>query len=135
MSARKSVYRVKREAAETLPSPNATVPQITVELRVFYPPHMGNEKRAAQMVRQLSHEVVLELGQAVAGETPCPDHGTEATMLGILGDSYCMASGCDWWDMPLPESGPIIHDSGCGWETGPYCTCGKDPGRMHDEED
>jgi hypothetical protein len=28
-------------------------------------------------------------------------------------------AGCD----------PIIHDPGCGWETGPYCTCGADPER------
>lgn len=68
MGQRKSVYRVKREWAESLPSPNATVPAITVEVRVFYPPHMGNEERAAQLVRQTMHEVVLELGQVVAGE-------------------------------------------------------------------
>lgn len=23
----------------------------------------------------------------------------------------------------------ISHEPGCGWETGPYCTCGADPGR------
>ena len=26
----------------------------------------------------------------------------------------------------------IVHIEGCGWETGPYCTCGADPGRMED---
>jgi hypothetical protein len=24
----------------------------------------------------------------------------------------------------------IVHESGCEWETGPYCTCGNDPERM-----
>ena len=35
---------------------------------------------------------------------PCPEHGVEATMLGILGDSYCMVPGCQWWDMPAGET-------------------------------
>lgn len=93
MGQRKSVYRVKREWAETLPSPNATVPQITVELRVFYPPHMGHEKRAAQMVRQLGHEVIAELGQVIAGEEvrPLPIHRTEA---GYPNCSTCDGGGC-----------------------------------------
>jgi hypothetical protein len=29
----------------------------------------------------------------------------------------------------------IIHEEGCGWETGPYCTCGADPGRMEKADD
>lgn len=33
-----------------------------------------------------------------------------------------------------PEEGrtPIIHETGCGWETGPYCTCGADPERIEE---
>lgn len=29
----------------------------------------------------------------------------------------------------------IIHEQGCGWETGPYCTCGADPERAEDPHD
>jgi hypothetical protein len=36
-------------------------------------------------------------------------------------------------DIP-PREGrtPIIHEAGCGWEIGPYCTCGADPERIEE---
>lgn len=37
----------------------------------------------------------------------------------------------EWWPRYQDfAAGPIIHEPGCGWETGPRCTCGADPGRM-----
>lgn len=38
MSSRPSVYVRKFAEAPTLPSPNATIEGVTVDLRVFYPP-------------------------------------------------------------------------------------------------
>lgn len=61
MGKRKSVYRVKRESAETLPSPNATVPWITVEVRVFYPPHMGHELTAVRLLGEVAMDATDEL--------------------------------------------------------------------------
>lgn len=61
MGRRKSVYRVRRLSAESLPSPNATVPEITVELRVFYPPHMGHEPTAVRVLGEVANEATEEL--------------------------------------------------------------------------
>lgn len=30
----------------------------------------------------------------------CPDH-PDSTMHGIIGDFYCLAPECDWWEPPL----------------------------------
>jgi hypothetical protein len=38
-------------------------------------------------------------------------------------EGYC--GNCHDWTREL-----IIHRPGCIWETGPYCDCGADPGRM-----
>lgn len=61
MGKRKSVYKVRREAAECLPSPNETVPAITVEIKAFFPPYMGHEPRVIQVLGELASEAANEL--------------------------------------------------------------------------
>ena len=32
----------------------------------------------------------------------CPDH-PDLTMHGLIGDYYCLAPECGWWDAPLDD--------------------------------
>lgn len=54
---------------------------------------------------------------------PCPACGEP-----LSADGACWS--CDWG--PTPDN-PVIHRSGCSWETTPYCNCGADPDRTKEE--
>jgi hypothetical protein len=43
MGHRAHIYKKRQVFAESLPSPNAVVPEITVEIRVYWPEGMDNE--------------------------------------------------------------------------------------------
>lgn len=47
----------------------------------------------------------------------------------LMGVLSALANQLDPYRPTLAATDPIIHAPGCGWETGPYCTCGADPER------
>lgn len=74
MGARQGFVITKIEPAPTLPSPNAVVPQITVELRVYWPQARDNEAPAAELVLAAAEEAVLRLQQHYHQYPPVPTH-------------------------------------------------------------
>lgn len=50
MSQRPHIYTIVRTPAESAPSPNAQIPEITAEIRVYWPAGMAHEKRAQQIL-------------------------------------------------------------------------------------
>ena len=61
MSARKSAYRCLRIPVHGGASPNAYVPQITVEVKVFWPPGLRHEVRAADTLTRAYTETFNEI--------------------------------------------------------------------------
>jgi hypothetical protein len=42
-------------------SPNAYVPRITVEVRVFWPPHLDHEEAAIEMLEEAARQAVADI--------------------------------------------------------------------------
>lgn len=69
MARRKSVHVVTRTAWPTAPAPNATIAEVTVDMRVFYPHDTMDDLReaearlteAAGAARRLLQDKMLEL--------------------------------------------------------------------------
>lgn len=61
MGHRARICVTKIQPAPSLPSPNAVVPQITVEIRVHWPEHMGHELEAQSMVELAAVEACSRL--------------------------------------------------------------------------
>lgn len=61
MGSRPSVYVRRSAKAPTLPSPNATIDSVTVDLRVFYPPTAGGVETALESLASAYAEATQEL--------------------------------------------------------------------------
>lgn len=61
MSARQSVYRCIRIPVNGGESPNAFVPQITVEVKAFWPPGLGHESKVGDALTRAYTEALYEV--------------------------------------------------------------------------
>ena len=64
----------KIEPAPTLPSPNAVVPQITVEIRAHWPGHMGNEPAVLEQLELAYQKAAQRIRFEAEESPPTPTH-------------------------------------------------------------
>ena len=65
---RTGVQVVRREAAASRDSPNATVPQITVEVRVHWPPGMSHEPKVCELVALVAQDAITAVLERYDGQ-------------------------------------------------------------------
>lgn len=68
MGQRRGVYVRRFANVDGGRSPNAYVPMITVELRAFFPPHLGHEEETARLLTEAYDEAMAHLAEAGEGD-------------------------------------------------------------------
>jgi hypothetical protein len=61
MGSRASVFVTRIERVHGGDSPNQYVGRVSVDLRAFYPPHLGHEALTAAMIRDAADEAIRQL--------------------------------------------------------------------------
>ncbi len=74
MGHRTGITVTKIEPAPTLPSPNAVVPQITVEIRAHWPGHMDNEAQVLGLLTAAYNEALQRVMHVAALNPPATIH-------------------------------------------------------------
>ena len=74
MGHRTGVVITKLEPAPSLPSPNAVVPQITVEIRAYWPPAMGNDEKVLDMLTAAYNDARRKVQHAAGSNPPAQIH-------------------------------------------------------------
>jgi hypothetical protein len=75
VSRRRSVYEIVRRRVHGGHSPNAYVSEITVEIRVFWPPHLGHEQEVMDAVADAAYRVRAKVARVRAKEAAVAAEG------------------------------------------------------------